>query len=206
VDEVVEEAEGFRLHLSSKAATGYRGVISSGNRYRVEYRRHYLGCFATAVEAAVVYARHAESAADADGADGGGDEDGQADRAEEEAMVVAGTVSVEGSGSAKHCCMWSEEEESRLSGLVDELRVGSSPFKWSSLALRLGTKRTPGAIQRHWNMMKAKRRRNGFSLLLAAYGHQLCLYLCLWRLSGGPPYREAATVSYHHDASPFGMK
>ncbi|EOD08643.1 hypothetical protein EMIHUDRAFT_217386 [Emiliania huxleyi CCMP1516] len=55
------EAEGLRLHLSSTSATGYKGVSRDEGRFRaireVDGRRVSLGCFATAVEAAVAYAR-----------------------------------------------------------------------------------------------------------------------------------------------------
>ncbi|EOD15343.1 hypothetical protein EMIHUDRAFT_211503 [Emiliania huxleyi CCMP1516] len=58
---VATEAEGLRLHLSSRGATGYKGVSKHKGRFRaiheVDGRRVSLGCFATAVEAAVAYAR-----------------------------------------------------------------------------------------------------------------------------------------------------
>jgi len=58
---VATEAEGLRLHLSSSNATGYENVSRKGGRFqayrRVDGRQCYLGAFATAVEAAVVYAR-----------------------------------------------------------------------------------------------------------------------------------------------------
>ena len=65
---MLAEAEGLRLHLSSAAATGYKGVakLPSG---RFEARRaadgikFCLGRFGTAVEAAVAYARAVEEAA-----------------------------------------------------------------------------------------------------------------------------------------------
>ena len=67
--EAVEEAEGLRLHLSSKSITGYRGVTYYNGKAKPYLARYYqggnntnnflyLGCFATAVEAAVSYARH----------------------------------------------------------------------------------------------------------------------------------------------------
>ena len=61
--EVVEQAEGLRLHLSSKSCTGYKGVTfshSASKPYRayVAQGNCTLGTFATAVEAAVRYARH----------------------------------------------------------------------------------------------------------------------------------------------------
>mgnify|MGYP002033769553 CR=1 FL=1 len=62
--EVVEEAEGLRLHLSSNK-TGYRGVTYNNGKPKPYLARYsggssyqYLGQFATAVEAAVFLARH----------------------------------------------------------------------------------------------------------------------------------------------------
>ncbi len=55
------EAEGLQLHLSSKSATGYKGVDNCGTSQQRPFRATqaslYLGSFATAVEAAVCYAR-----------------------------------------------------------------------------------------------------------------------------------------------------
>ena len=69
--ELVEEAEGLRLHLSSRNLTGYRGVCRLRvHAYRPEVyhngRRIYLGYYATALEAAVAYARHVFCAAQAE--------------------------------------------------------------------------------------------------------------------------------------------
>ena len=69
--EVVEEAEGLRLHLSSKSCTGYKGVTfshSASKPYRayVAQGNCTLGTFATAVEAAVRYARHVLEVKDAE--------------------------------------------------------------------------------------------------------------------------------------------
>merc|ERR1711938_483891 len=64
----VAEAEGLRLHLSSAAATGYKGVLKRASG-RLPYSVRYggtkvcLGNFGTAVEAAVAYARAVEEAA-----------------------------------------------------------------------------------------------------------------------------------------------
>jgi len=59
---VVAEAEGMRLHLSSRSATGYQGVHMDKGLFRaqrtVNGANHVLGqTFDTAVEAAVAYAR-----------------------------------------------------------------------------------------------------------------------------------------------------
>ena len=55
------EAEGLRLHMSDRSSTGYRGVYQDGGRFAaqmcVEGKNVRLGNFATAVEAAVAYAR-----------------------------------------------------------------------------------------------------------------------------------------------------
>ena len=62
--EVVEEAEGLRLHLSSSSGTGYRNVARKpsgrfGSQIYRHGKHHSLGVFDTAVEAAVAYARAA---------------------------------------------------------------------------------------------------------------------------------------------------
>ena len=63
-EEVVEESQGWKLHLSSKAASGYFGVYRYGRRYTAEPRMQNLGVFDTAVAAAVAVSRFmAETAA-----------------------------------------------------------------------------------------------------------------------------------------------
>ena len=65
-DGIVQEAEGLKLHLNPRSASGYRGVTAnpdrgSGSRsFRAMAGRVYLGYFATAVEAAVRIARHVQ--------------------------------------------------------------------------------------------------------------------------------------------------
>ena len=62
-EEIVEQAEGLQLHLSSKSATGYKGVRRQNNSYYAHStgsEKTYLGSFGTAVEAAVAYARHVQ--------------------------------------------------------------------------------------------------------------------------------------------------
>jgi len=71
--QLVAEAEGMALHLSSKSSTGYAGVYhKKGSRtkpYRVfspreeNRKRQLLGYFSTAVEAAVCYARFVQQEA-----------------------------------------------------------------------------------------------------------------------------------------------
>ena len=58
---VVEEAEGLRLHLSSRNATGYTGVNKERRRFRARFNEIHLGCFDTAVEAAVLWPMRARS-------------------------------------------------------------------------------------------------------------------------------------------------
>ena len=64
------EAEGFTLHLNLNSNTGYKGVnaqrdekFSGSKRFRVTFGANgqSLGHFASAVEGAVAYARHAQS-------------------------------------------------------------------------------------------------------------------------------------------------
>ena len=64
-------AEGWGLHTSSKSATGYRGVVKDAKksvRFKANHCGRSLGFFATAVDAAVAYAkaRAADAAATAD--------------------------------------------------------------------------------------------------------------------------------------------
>ena len=59
---LVEEAEGVRLHLSGKSATGYKGVsLQENGRFHVRARlkgsRAALGTYDTVVQAALAYAR-----------------------------------------------------------------------------------------------------------------------------------------------------
>ena len=60
----MQEAEGFRLHLNAESSTGYRGVAfmprQKCKQFKAREGKVYLGCFATAVEAAVRYARHVQ--------------------------------------------------------------------------------------------------------------------------------------------------
>ena len=62
---VVTEAEGIKLHLSTKNKSGYLGVIvrprGSNTFYEARSCNHYLGCFASAMEAAVAVARHLQA-------------------------------------------------------------------------------------------------------------------------------------------------
>ena len=50
---------------------------------------------------------------------------------------------------------WTADEESRLCQLVIELGSGSSA--WPTIAERLGTGRTPGAVHEHWRIMREQR-------------------------------------------------
>ena len=57
---LVDEAEGWRLHLSRISPTGYTGVSRKRDRFQARFRGHSLGVFDRAVEAAVAYARAAQ--------------------------------------------------------------------------------------------------------------------------------------------------
>ena len=60
---IVKASQGYKLFLSSKSATGYKGVRWLNNRYQAKStgsEHTHLGCFGTAVEAAVAYARHVQ--------------------------------------------------------------------------------------------------------------------------------------------------
>ena len=60
-DGVMAEVAGMRLHLSTRCATGYRGVYPSAGRFKAKHKATHLGHFDTAVEAAVAYANHVRS-------------------------------------------------------------------------------------------------------------------------------------------------
>ena len=84
--EVVSESQGLQLHLSRKAASGYKGVQRS-RRSRGEFFEAWgardgvsvsLGLFPSAVEAAVAYARHLEAGGD-EGDDDDDDDDDEED-------------------------------------------------------------------------------------------------------------------------------
>ena len=59
---VVQEAEGLQLHLKAQSSTRYRGIsfISELKSFKATAGKVHLGYFATAVEAAVCYARHVQ--------------------------------------------------------------------------------------------------------------------------------------------------
>ena len=64
---VVTEAEGIKLHLSAQNKTGYFGITVRSRYSKTFYEanpsgHHYLGSFASAVEAAVAIARHLQAA------------------------------------------------------------------------------------------------------------------------------------------------
>jgi len=87
----VTEAEGLRLHLSSRSSSGYKGVRQATNSDRFEARytnsgtrstNRYLGNFDSAVEAAVAYARAIGEAEDDDEEDEGGEEESEEEEEE----------------------------------------------------------------------------------------------------------------------------
>jgi hypothetical protein len=85
---VATEAEGWRLHLSSRCQSGYRGVrMQPSGRFRAMTQAGgnvvYLGQFDSAMEAAVAYARHMQSVGG-----GGEEEEEKEEEKEEEVMVV----------------------------------------------------------------------------------------------------------------------
>ena len=59
--ELVTEAEGYQLFLSSKNACGYKGVWKTrGGRFEARKGNVYIGMYDTALEAAVGYAKHVD--------------------------------------------------------------------------------------------------------------------------------------------------
>ena len=77
---IAAEAEGLRLHIDMKGlnSTGYLGVSMSHEKYLARYANKTLGCYDTALEAAVAYARGRKEEEDAARAllDGVDDDDG----------------------------------------------------------------------------------------------------------------------------------
>ena len=60
--------------------------------------------------------------------------------------------------AARAAVAWTADEESRLRQLVDEL---GAPASKETIAARLGTGRTPAAVQEHWRVMHAPRAAGG---------------------------------------------
>ena len=84
---VVTEAEGWtKLHLSARSKTGYLGVFvrprGSNTFYEASFSKHYLGCFASAVEAAVAVARHLQSLQAANASEVAMEEEGEEEEVE----------------------------------------------------------------------------------------------------------------------------
>ena len=116
---VATKSEGISLHVSCLSSTGYKGVCLTGHtRYQAQYQgKVHIGCFDSAVEAAVAYAKYVQSLggagaeaqtreesveawgndAEAAGAD---DEDDMDDQ--EEAMEVDGSVATASQGVSLH--------------------------------------------------------------------------------------------------------
>ena len=63
----VTEVDGVQLHLKSSNATGYAGVSRNDDRFVANCSGKYLGIFATAIEAAVAYAKASGKSAKAAG-------------------------------------------------------------------------------------------------------------------------------------------
>ena len=102
--EVVEEAEGWRLHLSSRNATGYK-YVHINNQGTVYARpknsksfHQYLGAFASTVEAAVAVARflRQEGIEDAGGAEQQQDQQQQQQQLAEEEQQEGEAMDEEG--------------------------------------------------------------------------------------------------------------
>ncbi len=83
---VVTHADGLELHLNPGCQTGYKGVRFERGRYRAICRGVSLGCFDTAVEAAVAYARAEE---DEGKEDEGEEDEGEEDEGEEDEEEAA---------------------------------------------------------------------------------------------------------------------
>ena len=83
----LDDDDDVELHMSSRSATGYRGVRPSAHGFRADYSTSYIGTFETAKDAAIAYAKHV---AGGDGGDGGGgdDDDDEAPEVVEEAEGV----------------------------------------------------------------------------------------------------------------------
>ena len=64
-NKVVSHAAGVQLYLSKRNVTGYRGVRRMDGRFQAQYqgggKNKHLGMFQTAVEAAVAFAKYAQS-------------------------------------------------------------------------------------------------------------------------------------------------
>ncbi|EOD28286.1 hypothetical protein EMIHUDRAFT_114210 [Emiliania huxleyi CCMP1516] len=173
------EAEGLRLHLSSSNATGYRGVCADRSRYQAKHRAGermvYLGTFATAVEAAVAYAR-AVGEAEAAGAGGparaaaaaGDAEAGEAMEAAEaremeameaeeaeEAAAAAAAEEEEGAEGAPE-----EEEAAKAAGTAAVSAAAPLATEAEGLRLHLSSSNATGyrGVREHSGRYQAKHR------------------------------------------------
>ena len=86
-EDLVDESDGYALHLSAKSSSGYLGVGRRGRRFVCNHRNTRVGTFKTALEAAVAYAKAAATATEEnmdvqDAAEKGGEESGK-ERADE---------------------------------------------------------------------------------------------------------------------------
>ena len=113
--DLVGEAEGLKLHLNPRAASGYLGVhfVRDGRPkpFSAWDCRTHLGAFATAVEAAVCYARHVQQqqllpeAMEEEAVEEAEEE------AEEEAAAAAAAAEEEGEEAVAAVAEVEEEEE-----------------------------------------------------------------------------------------------
>ena len=96
-EEVVMGADGFKLHLSRKSCTGYRGVYPQNGRFVAKYqsggKRIQIGTFDTAEEAAVAYAEHAIAVGGAEEKENSQEEE---ETANDELAVMDGAGSFDG--------------------------------------------------------------------------------------------------------------
>ena len=110
--DLVEEAEGLKLHLNPRAATGYRGVqFCRDGRPKPFIARDcetHLGAFATAVEAAVRYARHVQQ------------QQQQPEAMEAEAMEEEAAETEEEEAAAEEAVEEEAEEAEEAEALVQE--------------------------------------------------------------------------------------
>ena len=71
-DEEGRQQAGYRLHLSSRSSSGYKGVQPTpGGKFVAMHKSEYIGIFKTAVEAATAYAKHLRSLENTDEEEGG---------------------------------------------------------------------------------------------------------------------------------------
>jgi hypothetical protein len=125
--ELVKEAEGLKLHLSSKSRTGYLHVIDQGSRFRAKATGKFcLGAFASAVEAAVAVARYNLQDRDNGGEEDQAeevDDDDDDDNDDDDDDDDEGVVTTEAEGLALHL------SSQNKTGYLHVTRTGFSRFR-----------------------------------------------------------------------------